>query len=60
MMQGRSSDQPLAATYSELGTDVNYGALTRIMIDNLTRQGAELNLQHEVIDLKRQDRKSVV
>lgn len=53
MMQGRSSDQPLAATYSELGTDVNYGALTRIMIDNLTRQGAELNLQHEVIDLKR-------
>lgn len=53
MMQSRQSDEPLAVTYSELGTDVNYGALTRILMKNLINQGAELNLQHEVVDLKR-------
>lgn len=56
MVQGRQSNEPIAVTYSKLGTDVNYGALTRILIDNLINQGAELHLQHEVIDLKRNDK----
>ena len=33
--KGRPANEPLAATRVESGTDVNYGALTRILIDHL-------------------------
>ncbi|MDF7675545.1 malate dehydrogenase (quinone) [Neisseriaceae bacterium ESL0693] len=54
MMQGRDQDTPVAATHCDLGTDVNYGALSRMMMDNLTASGCQLQLNSEVIDLKRQ------
>ncbi|MGT0298804.1 malate:quinone oxidoreductase [Staphylococcus aureus] len=28
MIEGRKSDEPIALTYDETGTDVNFGALT--------------------------------
>ncbi|WP_239349071.1 malate dehydrogenase (quinone) [Snodgrassella communis] len=52
MMQGRNTSEPIAVTWSDLGTDVNYGALSRILINNLTNHGCQLHLQHEIIDLK--------
>ena len=54
VMEGRTSDTPVAATRMGRGTDVNFGALTRSMFDSLDRQdGCTLHLQHEVLDLHR-------
>ena len=53
VMEGRDSDEPVAATKMELGTDVNFGALTRSMFDFLEKQdGVKLYLNQEVEDLK--------
>jgi malate dehydrogenase (quinone) len=48
VMQGRSLDQPLAATRVARGTDVNFGALTAALL-----QGVDVRLEHEVVGLER-------
>ncbi len=54
VMENRDRSTPVAATYTEDGTDVNFGALTRSMIASLKNQkGVTLHLSHEVSDLKR-------
>jgi malate dehydrogenase (quinone) len=53
IMEGRTSKDPIAATRIETGTDVNFGALTRILFDHLTNQNVEINYQHHVDDIKR-------
>lgn len=35
IMEGRSENEPIAATFMKLGTDVNFGALTRELLDYL-------------------------
>jgi malate dehydrogenase (quinone) len=55
MMEGRSLDEPIAATKMDSGTDVNFGALTRILFDHLKRQGVEVHYRHSVKDIKRTD-----
>jgi len=37
VMRGRSTKQPLAATRMDIGTDVNFGKLTRGIIDQLSK-----------------------
>ncbi|SKC67548.1 malate dehydrogenase (quinone) [Krasilnikoviella flava] len=49
----RDADEPIAATRATSGTDVDFGNLTRQLVDGLLANGAELNLQHEVKSLKR-------
>jgi len=52
MMEGREH-YPLAATRMDAGTDVNFGAITRGMIDYLEScNGVELHLGHSVEDFK--------
>jgi len=53
IMDGRTSKEPIAATKIDSGTDVNFGALTRMLIDHLKRQNVEVNYNHQVNDLKR-------
>ncbi len=53
LMLGRDRMQPIAATRSESGTDVDFGALTRGLLGALTGAGAELRLNTEVTDLKK-------
>ena len=54
IMEKRSPLDPVAATRSEAGTDVNFGSLTRMLIDHLARQdGVSVLLGHRVIDVKR-------
>jgi malate dehydrogenase (quinone) len=56
VMNGRSSDENLAATKMDKGTDVNFGSLTRAMmnyLDNL--EGVDVYLGHEVLDLEKQE-----
>lgn len=55
MMEGRKSEEPIAITYDETGTDVNFGALTKKLISNLQEKHVEVNYNHEVQDIKKQD-----
>lgn len=53
IMEGRTSNEPIAATKIDSGTDVNFGALTRMLFDHLKRQNVELNYEHTVKGIKR-------
>lgn len=54
MMRGRNRKEEIAATRMEIGTDVNFGAITRSMIAYLKNcDGVEIHLGHEVKDLAR-------
>lgn len=56
IMQGRDPQQRVAATRMAIGTDVNFGEITRQLIDALIGKGqARLHLEHEVRDLQRND-----
>ncbi len=49
MMEGRPPGQRLAATWSALGTDVDFGALARGMLAHLAAQpGVRIHLDHHV------------
>ena len=55
MMEGRAHG-PVAATHMGVGNDVNFGALTRAMIERLMQQDrVQLHLGHEVCDLQQGD-----
>jgi malate dehydrogenase (quinone) len=49
----RNAKQRIAATRATSGTDVDFGALTRALVDNLVANGAELALNHRVRSIKR-------
>lgn len=53
IMEGRSSDEAIAATKIDSGTDVNFGALTRMLFEHLESKNVELHYKHSVEDIKR-------
>jgi malate dehydrogenase (quinone) len=54
MMEGRDPEQPVAATRMELGTDMNFGALTKAMFAHLAElPGVRVHLQHQVTFIER-------
>jgi malate dehydrogenase (quinone) len=54
MMEGRDPNQKLAVTWSPLGTDMNFGEITRQYVGHLKGQnGFDLKLSSEVQDIKR-------
>ena len=56
VMDGRDPNQPVAATRMGIGTDVNFGALTRSLFDHLRRQpGVTFELGQEIKDLNRKE-----
>jgi len=56
MMEGRDPAQKIAATWSPLGTDVNWGEVTRQYVSHLqTQPGFDLKLSTEVEDIKRNE-----
>ena len=55
LTQGRPSDEPLAATRIESGTDVNYGALTHQLFEHLVSlDGVELVLETKATAIDRE------
>ena len=46
-------NEPIAATKIDSGTDVNFGALTRMLFDHLKNQDVDVNYKHNVNDIKR-------
>lgn len=53
LVEGRGTDEPIAATYEASGTDVDYGALARALIAAAAERGAQVHLRHRVTDLDR-------
>lgn len=53
IMNGRVSNEPIAATKIDSGTDVNFGALTRMLFDHLKRKDVDIHFKHNVDDIKR-------
>lgn len=52
VMRGRTKKQPVAATRMDMGTDVNFGALTRGMIEQLAKMpGVTIQFNTECLDL---------
>ncbi|WP_427180632.1 malate:quinone oxidoreductase [Paenibacillus sp. TC-CSREp1] len=58
MMKDRTSNEPIAATKIDSGTDVNFGALTRMLLKHLQEQKVEVHYKHSVKSLKRKSDKS--
>ena len=53
MMDGRTVTQPIAATRMKSGTDVNFGALTRMLFQYLQKENVEIRYRHHVESIKR-------
>lgn len=53
IMEGRTMNEPIAATKIDSGTDVNFGALTRILFEHLKSKDVEINYKHSVKNMKR-------
>lgn len=53
IMQDRLSEEPMAATKIDSGTDINFGNLTVMLLDHLKRNNVEINYKHSVQDIKR-------
>jgi malate dehydrogenase (quinone) len=53
MMQERKVEGPIAATKIDSGTDVNFGALTRLMFEHLENNNVKMNFKHSVNNMKR-------
>jgi len=54
LMEGRDQNGKFAATYSAEGSDVNFGALTRALLQAFTKKGGSLYTSHTVTKLKKQ------
>lgn len=56
VMQNRKGVEPVAATKMNLGTDVNFGVLTRCLFEHLkTCSDVNLRFGHDVRDLEKKD-----
>ena len=53
MMQDRKIEGPIAATRIDTGTDVNFGALTRMLFKHLQEQNVEIHYNRQVNDIRR-------
>ena len=53
IMEGRTSNEPIAATKIDSGTDVNFGALTRMLFEHLKNKNVDMKFKHSVDDMKR-------
>ena len=57
VMENRDPKEPIAATYMPIGTDIDFGALTRAMVNHLTKtEYVSLHLNHEVKNLLQDDK----
>ena len=53
IMQDRPANEAIAATKIDTGTDVNFGALTRMLFDHLKEKDVDINYNHSVESIKR-------
>jgi malate dehydrogenase (quinone) len=53
IIPGRAKSQPIAATRIAAGTDVDFGALTRLLMSSLVSSGVSLYLERRVARIRR-------
>ncbi|MDR7071683.1 malate:quinone oxidoreductase [Fictibacillus barbaricus] len=53
IMEGRSVNEAIAATKIDAGTDVNFGALTRMLFDHLKAKNVDVKYKHSVENINR-------
>lgn len=53
LIKGRQPSEPVAATRSESGTDVDFGSITRQLFEYLTKNDVAVKTNTEVTDLRR-------
>ena len=53
MAKGRDFSNKVAISWTDAGTDVNFGALTKQFLTAAKASGTEIRYGHEVIDIKR-------
>lgn len=53
LTEGRAAGEPIAATYTTAGTDIDFGALTGILTTSLIENGVDVRTGAEIRDLKR-------
>ena len=53
MAEGRDFSEPVAISWTDVGTDINYGALTRQYLDAVTAEGVEVRYGNEVTNITR-------
>lgn len=53
IIQDRPSNELIAATKIDSGTDVNFGALTRILFDHLKSKNVDIQYKHSVDNMRR-------
>src|SRR6478735_895811 len=53
LVEGRDPSIPIAATFTDAGSDVDFGRLNELLLDNLTQRGAALDLGSEVRKVRR-------
>ena len=53
LVTDRVDDEPVAATRATWGTDVDFGSLTRAMLDDARQRGARIHTSSEVTHLRR-------
>lgn len=56
VMEGRDPEEKVAATRMDIGTDVNFGSLTKCIFNHLKQQeGVQLHFSHLVRDLEKDE-----
>ncbi|WP_210619245.1 malate dehydrogenase (quinone) [Mammaliicoccus lentus] len=56
IMEGRNSNEPLAASKIDEGTDVNFGELTRKLVKNIEKHdNAKVQFRQEVVNFKQRE-----
>ncbi|MFD6897754.1 malate dehydrogenase (quinone) [Rhodococcus sp. NPDC060086] len=55
LIEGRTDTGPMAASRHHAGTDIDFGALTRWLVDDIAARGADVRLRHEVTGLNRRE-----
>jgi malate dehydrogenase (quinone) len=53
IMEDRALNEPIAATKIDSGTDVNFGALTRMLFNHLENKDVDIKYNHSVNDITR-------
>jgi len=52
-MPGRSKSEPVAATRFQNGTDIDFGALTKILVNSIAGPKTEVHINHSVRSIRR-------
>lgn len=60
LVEGRRESEELAISWTDVGTDINYGELTRQFLEDAVERGTVIRYGHQVTDIDRRDKGGTV